>query len=119
MLVENEFKKLKTFDSIYFRGKSHFDGTQNYLVYQPMYRYFIRISGVVMAITFISGNLKDIWWKINYIKISDSGITPYLSYYSTNKIRFILLVLQWNNTVALISNFISISCRNNKYLHCL
>ena len=24
LLVENELKKLQTFDSIYFRGKSHF-----------------------------------------------------------------------------------------------
>ena len=41
-LVENELKKLKTFDSIYFRGKSHFeeDGTQNYLVFQPLNKYF-------------------------------------------------------------------------------
>ena len=33
--VENEFKKLQAFDSIYFRGKSHFEenGTQNYLVF--------------------------------------------------------------------------------------
>ena len=31
VLVENELKNLQTFDSIYFRGKSHFenDGTQN------------------------------------------------------------------------------------------
>ena len=37
LLVENELKKLKTFDSSYFIGKSHFeeDGTQNYLVFQP------------------------------------------------------------------------------------
>ena len=42
MLVENELKKLKTFDSSYFIGKSHFeeDGTQNYLVFQPLNRYF-------------------------------------------------------------------------------
>ena len=35
LIVENEFKKLETFDSIYFRSKSHFedDGTQNYLVF--------------------------------------------------------------------------------------
>ena len=35
LLVENELKRLKIFDSIYFRGKSHFeeDGTQNYLVF--------------------------------------------------------------------------------------
>ena len=48
LLVENELKKLKTFDSSYFVGKSHFeeDGTQYYLVFQPMYRYFKRIAGV-------------------------------------------------------------------------
>ena len=41
LLVENELKKLKIFDLSYFIGKSHFeeDGTQNYLVFQPIYRY--------------------------------------------------------------------------------
>ena len=45
-LVENELNKLKTFDSGYFIGKSHFgeDHTQNYLVFQPMYRYFRLIT---------------------------------------------------------------------------
>ena len=48
LLVENELKKLKIFDSSYFIGKSHFeeDGTQNYLVFQPMYRYFKIVAGV-------------------------------------------------------------------------
>ena len=48
LLIENEFKKLQTFDSIYFRGKIHFeeDGAQNYLVFQPMYSYFKKISTV-------------------------------------------------------------------------
>ena len=48
LLVENDFKKLETFDSSYFRGKSFFeeDGTQNYLVFEPMYRYRKRIAGV-------------------------------------------------------------------------
>ena len=42
LLVENELEKLKTFDSSYFIGKSHFeqDGTQNCLVFQPINRYF-------------------------------------------------------------------------------
>ena len=42
LLVEGELNKLKTFDSGYFIGKSHFeeDGTQNYLVFQQIYRYF-------------------------------------------------------------------------------
>ena len=40
--IENELKKLKTFDLSCFIGKSHFeeDGTQNYLVFQPINRYF-------------------------------------------------------------------------------
>ena len=39
ILVENELKKLKKFDLVYFRGKSHFvdnDGTEKYLVFQPI-----------------------------------------------------------------------------------
>ena len=90
LLIENEFKKLKTFDSIYYRGKSHFeeDDTQNYLVFQPMQRYFKRVAG--------AGNVNHIYyWKskglsdeiINSIKTSDYEITPYLSYYDVNKIR--------------------------------
>ena len=40
--LENNIKKLQTFDSSYFRGKNYFDedGTQNYLVFQPICRYF-------------------------------------------------------------------------------
>ena len=39
--------KLKTSDSGYFIGKSHFeeDGTQNYLVFQSIYKYFKEIAG--------------------------------------------------------------------------
>ena len=90
LLIENELKKLKTFDSIYFRGKSHFEeeGTQNYLVFQSLQRYFKRTVGAG------SGN-HIYYWKskglsderINSIKTSDYGITPYLSYYDTNKIK--------------------------------
>ena len=48
LLVENDLKKLKTFDSSYFIGKSHFEenGTQNYLVFQPMHRHFKQTAGV-------------------------------------------------------------------------
>ena len=46
LLVENELKKLKTFDSIYFIEKSHFeeDVTHSYLVFGPMYKYFKKIT---------------------------------------------------------------------------
>ena len=42
LIVKNELNKLKTFDSGYFIGKSHFeeDGVQNYLVFQPLNKYF-------------------------------------------------------------------------------
>ena len=48
-VIENELEKLKTSNSSYFRGKSHFvdnDGTQNYSVFQPVGRCFRRIIGV-------------------------------------------------------------------------
>ena len=41
--IENEFRKFKTFYLGYFIGKSHFeeeDGVQNYLVFQPVRRYY-------------------------------------------------------------------------------
>ena len=86
LLVENELKKLKTFDSSYFIGKSHFeeDGTQNYLVFQPIQRYFKQIAGVVNG-TYIyywkSEGLSD--ERINSIKIPNHNITPNVNYYGT------------------------------------
>ena len=79
-------KKVKTFDSSYFIGKSYFekDGTQNYLVFQPMYRYFKRIAGVG------NGNYIYYWQskglsdeRINSIKTPNYSITPSLDYYGT------------------------------------
>ena len=67
LLVENELNKLKTFDSSYFIGKSHFeeDGTQNYLVFQLLNKYFKRVLGVSTGnYIFIFGNLKNFSMKI-------------------------------------------------------
>ena len=79
-------KKLKTFDSSYFICKSHFEknGTQNYLVFQSIYRYFKQIAGVD------TGN-NIYYWKskglsderINSIKTSNHSITLNLDYYGT------------------------------------
>ena len=68
LLVENELKNLQTFDSLYFKGKRHFeeDGTQDYLVFQPMYRYFKRIAGV-------SSDNYILLWKSK--RLSDENIT--------------------------------------------
>ena len=49
--IENELRKLKTFDSSYFIGKSHFeeDDTQNYLVFQPLNKDFKVITNTVYS----------------------------------------------------------------------
>ena len=41
LLVENELKKLNTFDLSYFIGQNYSenDGMQNYLVFQPINKY--------------------------------------------------------------------------------
>ena len=86
MLVENELKKLKIFDAAYFKGKSHFEeeGTQNYLFFQPICRYFRKIVGVG------SGNYIYFWKSIslsderlNSNTASNYKITPELSFYGT------------------------------------
>ena len=90
-LVENEFKKLKTFDSSYFIGKSHFeeDGTQNYLVFQPLNKYFKVITNINTG--YVSS------WKskglsaenINPPATSDNTLTPAFSYYGTKtRVKF-------------------------------
>ena len=89
LLVENELKKLKTFDSSYFIGKSHFeeDNTQNHLVFQPMCRYFKMIAdaGIGSYIYYRkSKGLSD--ERINSIKTPNHSITPNLNYYGA-KIR--------------------------------
>ena len=66
LLVQNQLGKLKTFDSGYFIGKSHFeeDGTQNYLVFQPIIRYF-KINTIINVTDYVyHGNLKDYLMKL-------------------------------------------------------
>ena len=86
LLVENEPKKLKTFDLSYVKGKGDFEeeGTQNYLVFQPTYRHFKKIAGVG------SGNYIYFWKskglsdeRINSISTCKYSITSELSHYDT------------------------------------
>ena len=60
LLVENELKKLKTFDSSYYRVKSHFEeyGTYNYLLFQPIHRYFKVIANTKYISEWKSKGLK-------------------------------------------------------------
>ena len=91
LLVKNELYKLRTFDSSYFIGKSHFDenGTQNYLVFQPIIRCF-KVNTITNT-DYIS------WWKskglsaesIKPPRKSNNSLTPELNYYGTEtRIKF-------------------------------
>ena len=76
VLVENELKKLKPFDSSYFIGKNYFeeDGAQNYLVFQPISRYF-----TVNGIYILSWKSKGLFGEtITPDAISDYSLTPIL-----------------------------------------
>ena len=79
-------KKLKTFDSSYFIGKSYFeeDGTQNYLVFQPISRYFKIIINTDYVSSWKSKGLSD--ESITPPTTSGNSLNPALSYYGT-KIR--------------------------------
>ena len=87
LLVENELKKLKKFDLTYFRGKSHFeeDGTQNYLVFQPMYRYFKVIANAKYISEWKSKGLSD--KTIKPPDTSDNSLSQLINYLHIRQIR--------------------------------
>ena len=75
LLVENELIKLKAFGLSGFKDKNHFeeDGTQNYFVLQPMYKYFEKIGNTDNISEWKSIGLSD--------EILDNTIAPELIYY--------------------------------------
>ena len=83
LLVENELNKLKTFDSSYFIGNSHFeeDGTQNYLVFQPLNKDFKVITNTDYISSWKSKGLSA--ESIKPPTTSDNSLTPALSYYGS------------------------------------
>ena len=83
LLVENELNKLKTFDSSYFIGKSHFeeDGTQNDLVFQPLNKYFKLITNPLSVLSWQSKGLSS-----ENIDPPTTGLSPSINYVG-HKIR--------------------------------
>ena len=89
LLVENELNKLKPFHSGYFIGKSHFeeDGTKNYLVIQPINKYFKVIANTNYVSSWKSKGLSR--ESIKPPATSDNSLTPELSYYDTKtRVKF-------------------------------
>ena len=82
-------KKLKTFDSSYFIGKSHFEevGTKNYLLFQPLNKYFKVIANTDYVSSWKSKGLSA--ETINLPTTSDNSLTPTVSYYGTKtRVKF-------------------------------
>ena len=52
-------QKIQTFYPIDFRGESQKDGTKNYLVFQPMYKYFKRVIKSDDILEWISKGMSD------------------------------------------------------------
>ena len=78
--IKNELKKLKTLDLSYFIGKSHFeeDGTQSYLVFQPLNKYFKLIASTDYVSSWKSKGLSA--ETIKPPTTSDNSLTPVVNY---------------------------------------
>ena len=112
LLVENELNKLKTFDSGYFIGKSHFeeDGVQNYLVFQPLNKYFKVIASTNYVSSWQSKGLSD--KTINPLTTSYYKRMLQLNYYVT-KAR-----LEFRGSCLKQDKSTFNHGKNSKYLHC-
>ena len=85
LLVQNELKKLKAFALSYFIDKSHFeeDGVQNYLVFQPIARYF-KVNTITNTDYVSSRKSKGLSAEsIKPLTTTDNSLTPELNYYGT------------------------------------
>ena len=73
----------KIFDSIYFIGKSHFEGddTRNYSVFQPIKRYFKVTANTDYVSSWKSKLLSTV--SIKPPTTPDNSLTPVLNYYGT------------------------------------
>ena len=90
--LEKNIKKVQTIDSSYFIVKTYFDedGTQNYLVFLPMSKYFRLIANTKYISSRKSKGFSD--EIITLYATSDNSLTPWVDYYDT-KIR-----LQFNKS---------------------
>ena len=88
MSIENESKNLKTFDSRSFRIKNHFekDGSQNYLVFQPINRYFKVIANTKYISSWKYKGLSD--ETIKPPATSDNSFTPLIDYHGNKITKF-------------------------------
>ena len=88
VLIENELKNVWTFDSSYFIGQSYFgnDGSQSFLIFQPICKAIRTISGLPSAIAeWESKGLSN--QKINPTFILNHILSPKLVWMNNSRIR--------------------------------
>ena len=101
LLVQNELNKLKTFDSSYLIGKSHFEeyGTQSYLVIQPMHRYLTLITNTNHISSWKSKGLSD--GSIKPPTTSDNRLASAINNYATKlRVTFSRSCLKQSNKLS-------------------
>ena len=93
LLVKNELTKLKSFDLGYFIGKNHFDENvaQNYLVFQPMLRYFTLNSNWITKWK-LKGLSNE---SLEVVSANSNTLTSSVNYYGDKvRLRFTESILQ-------------------------
>ena len=83
LLVQNELNTLKTFDLSYSIGKNYFEegGMQNYLVFQPIIRYF-KVNTINNVTDYVlSWQSKELSNTIKQPNNSNNSLMPAISYY--------------------------------------
>ena len=80
LFVENELRKLKKFESSYFRGKGRLE--ENYLVFKPMNKYFKEIDNTKGISSWQSKGLSDEVIKLP--TINNNSLAPTLEYGGKN-----------------------------------
>ena len=84
---EGKIVKLQAFYSNYFRGKCHFedDGTQNYLAFHSVSRYFKTVANTSKVTALKSKGLSHESTKPP--STSDYSLKPGINYFDNSKIR--------------------------------
>ena len=98
--IENNIKKLQTFESSSFRGNNYFkeDDTQNYLVFQPIIRHFRVIANKKFISSSKSKGLSD--ETITLHATSDNSLTPLIDHFGSKvRLKFNKDCLKQSNTL--------------------
>ena len=82
-LLQRTRKRLRSPDLGYFKGNNHFeeDGTQNYLIFQPLNKYLTLIGSTKYISSWKSKGLSN--ETIKPVATSDNIVTPLIDYYTS------------------------------------